>query len=174
MRKLYFFIILIIFQSFLTSCKFEVDKELKGKGAAQNEPSARIESLDRKAQDSSPDLNPSTSIDGLKEGMVYGQLRRIVISSGWRPKVNPDCKKNVVGRDFDKICSSNPSLCKECDSLPELSECSADGHCLSEFISKDGNKLLKVATYGEIGDAAIEEKQSGLPVSWWNVEDIAK
>ncbi|WP_129560205.1 hypothetical protein [Xanthomonas vasicola] len=93
MRKLYFFIILIIFQSFLTSCKFEVDKELKGKGAAQNEPSARIESLDRKAQDSSPDLNPSTSIDGLKEGMVYGQLRRIVISSGWRPKVNPDCKK---------------------------------------------------------------------------------
>ncbi|MFC3277347.1 hypothetical protein ACFOHQ_07280 [Xanthomonas fragariae] len=30
---------------------------------------------------------------GFKEGMPYGDLRRNVISSNWKPKVHPECKK---------------------------------------------------------------------------------
>jgi len=57
---------------------------------------------------------------GLKEGMAYGDLRNIVIASSWLPKPHPDCKRSVIGADFEKVCSSNPGLCKECDDVPWL------------------------------------------------------
>ncbi|UKE60830.1 hypothetical protein KM539_13500 [Xanthomonas translucens pv. poae] len=107
---------------------------------------------------------------GLKEGMAYGDLRNIVIASSWLPKPHPDCKRSVIGADFEKVCSSNPDLCKECDDIPELSECSGDGHCLMEFSDSEGRQVLTIATYGDIKDARIEGEKSGLRVSWWDAK----
>lgn len=107
---------------------------------------------------------------GLKEGMAYGDLRNMVISGKWSPKPHPNCKREVIGADFEKICSSSKDICKQCDDLPELSECSGDGHCLMEFSDAKGQRVLTVATYGDIRDAKVEGEKSGLRVSWWNVE----
>lgn len=107
---------------------------------------------------------------GLKEGMAYGDLRGKVISNNWLPKSHPNCKRDVIGADFERVCSSDPKLCKECDDLPELSECSGDGHCLMEFSASDEAQVLTVATYGDISDAKVEGETSGLRVSWWDAK----
>ncbi|MFC3656830.1 hypothetical protein FZ025_00440 [Xanthomonas hyacinthi] len=120
--------------------------------------------------DSSKDSVAAVVPVGLKEGMAYGDLRSILISGNWVPKSHPDCKRSVIGADFDKVCSSDPNLCKECDDLPELSECSGDGHCLMEFSDAGGRQVLTVATYGDIKDAKVESEESGLRVSWWDAK----
>ncbi|WDM66247.1 MULTISPECIES: hypothetical protein [Xanthomonas] len=174
MCRKYFLLAFIALQNLLVGCTSKDGKALGVESFEQEKPPGRGDIVANERKDLSSELSALASIKQLKEGMVYGQIRRIVVSGGWRPKQNPDCKKDLVGRNFEEICSSNPSLCKKCDSLPELSQCSADGHCLSEFVSSDGKQLLKVATYGEIGDAKVEERDRGLPVSWWNVEEIKK
>jgi hypothetical protein len=118
----------------------------------------------------SKDLAATVVPSGLKEGMAYGDLRNIMIANKWLPKPHPDCKRGVIGADFEKVCSSSPNLCKECDDLPELGECSGDGHCLMEFSDLGGQQVLTVATYGDIRDAKVEGKNSGLRVSWWDTK----
>ncbi len=174
MRASHLLIASLVGQILLTGCNFDDDKALKSGDREQKETLASAVGTSREEGSDSFSSISYNSIEELKKGMVYGRLRKIVISGGWKPRQNPDCKKDLVGRNFEEICSSNPNLCEHCDSLPELSECSADGHCLSEFVSSDGKQLLKVATYGEIGDAKVEERDRGLPVSWWNVEEIKK
>lgn len=110
---------------------------------------------------------------GFKEGMPYGDLRKSVISGNWKPKAHPECKKNVIGDDFENVCSKNPQQCAVCVELPELDVCSGDGHCITEFSSSDGSKILKVSTYGEIKDGLVEGSESRLFVSWWNVSPKA-
>ncbi|WP_156117202.1 hypothetical protein [Xanthomonas sacchari] len=122
------------------------------------------------SQFSAKGANVSVVPANLKEGMAYGDLRNMVISGKWSPKPHPNCKREVIGADFEKICSSSKDLCKQCDDLPELSECSGDGHCLMEFSDAKGQRVLTVATYGDIRDAKVEGEKSGLRVSWWNVE----
>lgn len=112
----------------------------------------------------------ATAPAGLKEGMAYGDLRNMVVTGKWSPKPHPNCRRAVIGADFERICSSDKNLCRQCDELPELSECSGDGHCLMEFSDATGRQILTVATYGDIRDAKVEGEKSGLRVSWWNVE----
>ncbi|MBO9740630.1 hypothetical protein J7432_16890 [Xanthomonas axonopodis pv. begoniae] len=140
--------------------------------------SERLQSLSVARQNANAAPTPE-SVDikkiaaGLKEGMPYGDLRKSVISGNWRPKEHPECKKNVIGDDFESICSKNPKQCAVCDELPELDVCSGDGHCITEFSSSDGSKVLKVSTYGEIQDGLVEGSQSRLFVSWWDVSPKA-
>ncbi|QDS12140.1 hypothetical protein [Xanthomonas citri] len=108
-----------------------------------------------------------------KEGMAYGDLRKEVIAGNWKPVISAECKKNVVGDDFEGICSNDPERCLICDDVPELNICSGDGHCITEFSSADHQKLLKVSTYGEIQDALVEDEKSRLFVSWWDVSPKA-
>lgn len=108
-----------------------------------------------------------------KEGMSYGDLRKKVIGGNWKPVVSAECKKNVVGDDFEGVCSKDPKRCAICDELPELNICSGDGHCITEFSSVDGRQVLKVSTYGEIQDGLVEGDKSRLFVSWWDVSTKA-
>ncbi|MEA9797725.1 hypothetical protein VDG07_20895 [Xanthomonas campestris pv. raphani] len=107
--------------------------------------------------------------DGFKEGMPYGDLRKKVIAGNWRPVMSAECKKNVVGDDFESVCSKDPGRCAICDEVPELNICSGDGHCITEFSSADHKQSLKVSTYGEVQDALVEGEKSRLFVSWWDV-----
>ncbi|CAD0320854.1 hypothetical protein LYZ86_22195 [Xanthomonas hortorum pv. cynarae] len=138
------------------------------KGSENSEfPSAHKENVS--AQSSSESVDIQKLAVGFKEGMPYGDLRKSVISRNWKPKNHPECKKNVVGDDFQSICSKDPQQCAVCDDLPELNVCSGDGHCITEFSTNDGRKVLKVSTYGEIHDGLVEGKKSRLFVSWWDV-----
>jgi hypothetical protein len=107
----------------------------------------------------------------LSEGMAYADLRKAVLAKGWKPKVDAQCKANVVGGNADQVCQGNPALCKVCDELPELSSCSGDGHCLMNF-ERGAGEALAVSTYGEIVDWNVPGKASRLSVKWWDPESI--
>jgi hypothetical protein len=107
----------------------------------------------------------------LTEGMAYADLRATVLSKGWKPKADAQCKANVVGGNFAELCKHNPDQCKVCDDVPELSSCSGDGHCLMNFERGD-EEILSVSTYGEMADWNVTGKASGLFVKWWNPASI--
>ena len=110
----------------------------------------------------------SQSIDGLTEGMAYADLRTRVRAAGWRPRVEANCRANVLGAAVESACAANPDICSICDDLPELDACSADGHCLMRF--ERGKDLLTVSTYGELADWNVTGPASRLSVKWWDPE----
>jgi hypothetical protein len=113
---------------------------------------------------------PSVPV-ALSEGMAYADLRKTVLAKGWKPKVDAQCKANVVGGNFDQVCKDRPDQCKVCDDVPELSSCSGDGHCLMNF-ERGAGEVLAVSTYGEIADWNVSGTSSRLSVKWWDPESI--
>lgn len=114
----------------------------------------------------------STATDAaasLHEGMAYADLRKVVLERGWRPKVDAQCKVNVVGANHAQVCAGDAALCQVCDDLPELSSCSGDGHCLMAF-ERDGGGVLSVSTYGQVKDWKVTDGDAGLFVKWWDPE----
>lgn len=107
----------------------------------------------------------------LSEGMAYADFRKAVLAKGWKPKVDAQCKANVVGGNFDQVCKDHPDQCKVCDEVPELSSCSGDGHCLMNF-GRGAGQALAVSTYGEIADWTVSGASSRLSVKWWDPESI--
>jgi hypothetical protein len=106
---------------------------------------------------------------GLHKGMAYSEFRKAVLDRGWQPKPDAQCMANVVGGNYQKLCSAHPELsdCRVCQEVPELSSCSADGHCLMQFSHDQSNKTLQVGTYGEIGDWNAPADKSRLSVTGW-------
>ena len=104
----------------------------------------------------------------LKKGMSYADFRKLVVDGGWTPVIDPECKPNVVGADFEKVCGSDPELasCKICDHLPELSSCSGDAYC-GMYFSKDSKKL-HVVTFGDFSDWNVSGEDSQLSVDGWD------
>jgi hypothetical protein len=87
--------------------------------------------------------------------MPYQQLRSIVLSSGWKPVVDLECKTQVIGSDFEERCESGGNaLCHVCEELPELSSCGAGGLCMLVFEAGTGEKLNVTG----IGDIATWNK----------------
>lgn len=99
----------------------------------------------------------------------YEDVQRAVTISGWHPMACDQCRENVVGSDYQKVCARNPNgaACRICDLLPELNSCSADGYCLMQFKSKKSKLILKISTYGDYGDV------SNLMVTGWGFDTKA-
>lgn len=110
----------------------------------------------------------------LKAGMAYADFRVAALAQGWRPVKDPACMENVVG-NYEFMCKGeHPSAsCQACASMPELSICSFDSHCVMRF-SKDNGRELFVTTYGEIGDWNASGPQSDLKVMEFREIDAGK
>lgn len=102
----------------------------------------------------------------LKKGMAYGDFRKAVLAQGWQPVPEPQCKANVVGANYEKVCKVDPGLCKVCDDLPELEACSGDAHCLVKFKHPSGANL-QATGYGEAQYWSATGKDSGFQVTQW-------
>jgi hypothetical protein len=104
----------------------------------------------------------------LRKGMAYADFRSAVLANGWKPVVDQDCKKNVVGADFKATCDSDPELdaCRICDRLPELSSCSGDAYC-GMYFSKGPQKLHAV-TFGDFTDWNVAGSRSQISVDGWD------
>lgn len=102
----------------------------------------------------------------LKKGMAYGDFRKAVLAQGWEPVPEPQCKANVVGANYEKVCKADPGLCKVCDDLPELEACSGDAHCLVRFKHPQG-ATLQATGYGEAQYWSATGKDSGFQVTDW-------
>ncbi len=114
--------------------------------------------------------NPAAGLDAvLKKGMAYGDFRKLILSKGWEPVVNPQCKANLAGEGGDELCAKNPQLtvCKICDELPELDACSSDAHCLVRFRHPDATGTLEVTGYGEVEYWTETGDNAGLQVTGW-------
>ena len=103
------------------------------------------------------------------KGMAYADLRALAIKGGWIPVVDAQCKSNVMGSNYQQLCSSeaHSALCTACDISPELSGCSGDGYC-GMYFSKDG-LMLHVVTYGMIEDLKVSGESSRLNVDGWDI-----
>ena len=84
--------------------------------------------------------------------LPYKEVRFKLLSTGWKPKKNSECRSNSFGAYFDKECKSDPSIanCDLCDELQELQECSGDGYCNMLFIDGKSGRELHISTYGDI------------------------
>jgi len=123
------------------------------------------------AETSAPVATTHSAPVALSEGMAYADLRKTVLAKGWKPKVDAQCKANVVGGNSDQVCKDHPDQCKVCDDVPELSSCSGDGHCLMNF-ERGAGETLAVSTYGEIADWNVSGTSSRLSVKWWDPKSI--
>jgi len=122
-----------------------------------------------RATSSKPESAPvgGPIIAGLSKGMAYADLRRLALQSGWAPVVDPDCKSNVMGPNYEELCKSDTSeFCAVCNQLPEVSGCSGDGYCGMYFSS--GQQRLHVVTYGMIEDWNVSGVTSRLNVDGWD------
>lgn len=99
-----------------------------------------------------------------EEGMGYDALRVRVLARGWQPRVDAQCRANVVGANHQALCRSDPSRCTPCEVLPELSSCSGTGHCTLQF-ERDGGQLLTVFTYGDVHQRTPSGEHDDLMVT---------
>lgn len=110
--------------------------------------------------------------DKLRSGMTYNEFRKVVLDQGWLPKGNAQCMANVVGGNYEKLCSAHPELasCRACAEVPELSACSGDGHCQVHFAQESSGAVLEANTYGPISDWNAPGERSRLTVTEWQVD----
>ena len=106
---------------------------------------------------------------GIRKAMAYGDFRAVVLTKGWAPVVNSQCKANLVGEGAESVCAESPQLtsCKICDELPELDSCSSDAHCLMRFRHPGSEKVLEAVGYGEVEYWKETGNDAGLQVSSW-------
>lgn len=111
----------------------------------------------------------------LTKGMAYSEFRKVVLDNGWQPKPDAQCMANVVGGNYEKLCSEHPALgsCKVCAELPELSACSGDGHCLMQFEHSGSDNALQVGTYGEVRTWNAPRRDSRLSITGWEFRKSA-
>lgn len=124
----------------------------------------------------SPRLDPAALLNGkLKKGMAYNEFRKVALDNGWQPKSDAQCMANVVGGNYEKLCSEHPELgsCKVCAELPELSACSGDGHCLMQFEHSGSDNALQVGTYGEVRTWNAPRVESRLSITGWEFKKSA-
>ncbi|QWP78397.1 hypothetical protein J5226_08400 [Lysobacter sp. K5869] len=107
----------------------------------------------------------------LEKGMAYVDFRKIVLAQGWQPLATAQCKENVIGGDYQRICAKNPDRCKICTDLPELNACSGDGYCLMQFKHAGASGVLKATAYGEAD--GWRERESGFGITEWELADKA-
>lgn len=84
-----------------------------------------------------------------ENGMSYATLRSRLLSRGWMPLPDTQCRANVVGDNHATLCATDPQQCEPCEALPELSACSGTGHCTMQFQREDGQRL-SISTYGDV------------------------
>jgi len=84
-----------------------------------------------------------------EDGMSYATLRTRLLSRGWVPLPDTQCRANVVGDNHATLCAADAQQCEPCAALPELSACSGTGHCTMQF-QGEGGKTLRVSTYGDV------------------------
>jgi hypothetical protein len=114
---------------------------------------------------------PLSVEEKLKEGMPYQQLRAIVLSDGWKPVVDPECKAQVIGGDFEERCKNGrDARCNVCAELPELSACGAGGLCMLVFEASSGEKL-NVTGIGNVTTWNKAPPQLEFYVQAWSFEN---
>jgi len=96
----------------------------------------------------------------------YVDFRRQLISDGWAPMIDVNCREKVVGAAYNTLCAKDPTLCDDCRKLPELSACSSDGYCSLRF--RKGSDVIAVGTYGDLRDVDSPGRY-GLGVVGWNL-----
>lgn len=136
--------------------------------------------LDTEAQEPAMDSQSSQTgsvvdLDAvLKEGMPYGDLRNEVLTQGWVPVVDPQCRVKLAGEDHETLCRGNSDLavCRACDNMPELSEYGNSGYARTWF--QKGEVKLEVVANGMLEDWNVSGDDSRFNVSWWKVSKVAQ
>ena len=112
--------------------------------------------------------------DKLRENMTYADFRDEVLAKGWKPAINPECMTDVVGGDFETICSAhlNSALCTACTQMPELQAYGAGGRALLRYSHPAGNLVLEATAFGEFkGAKETPEYEPDMLVTSWKFSE---
>lgn len=99
-----------------------------------------------------------------ENGMAYTTLRSRLLSKGWVPLPDAQCRANVAGDNHATLCAADPRQCEPCEALPELSACSGTGQCTMRF-QVNGGQTLSVSTYGDVHRRAASGEPEDLVVT---------
>jgi hypothetical protein len=117
----------------------------------------------------STDPSPFPNVPGaafLNQKMTYPQARQALLAHHWTPVVNPKCKYDAVGADYEDTCKLIPALCKVCNQLPELQACGS-GNCLMAF--SHAGQTLEIVTYGDIKTWNLPPPKYELMITGWDI-----
>ena len=127
-------------------------------------PTARAEGLGASAGATHPVVDEGSGAITWENGMSYASLRRQLLSDGWVPLADAQCRANVAGDNHLALCTADAKHCQPCDDLPELSACSGTGHCVLQFQRAPG-QVLRVSTYGDVHRIAPDGEREDLMVT---------
>ena len=99
-----------------------------------------------------------------ENGMAYATLRSRLLSRGWVPLPEAQCRANVAGDNHATLCAADPQQCEPCEALPELSACSGTGQCTMQFQGA-GGQSLRVSTYGDVHRSTATGEREDLVVT---------
>ncbi len=116
---------------------------------ARAAPSADARAAAGSVSAASPSAATGSDQSVWENGMAYATLRSRLLSRGWMPLPDAQCRANVVGDNHATLCATDPQQCEPCAALPELSACSGTSHCTMQF-QGEGGKMLRVSTYGDV------------------------
>ena len=103
----------------------------------------------------------------LKKDMAYADARKALLTQGWTPEKDAQCRANVGASEL--LCKDTPDLivCRICNEIPELSAYSDGGDAVTHFTRKGQHLTLRA--YGSISDWKVSGDESRLSVTDWQV-----
>jgi len=179
-------LMVIVFAALVAACHAEhpdtqrvaptISAETPNEDYGSSSPSNRIagNAMETRIEKDASELQSVTPVNkallpGLKQGMAYADLQKLVVANGWKAVVTPECMANVVGGDYESACKKNPDQisCEICSLMPELDSYSGDGYSLARFRNADNGEQLEVTGYGMIEDWNVSGDESRLQVVSW-------
>ncbi|MBO9519424.1 MAG: hypothetical protein J7493_15275 [Porphyrobacter sp.] len=98
----------------------------------------------------------------LKKGMPYAEARRKLLAAGWRPLEDLTCYDNVYGG------AEAPAGENICETMPELSMASGDGHLVMQMMDPS-ERVLRIFAYGDVLGWNVPGQATELSVTDWEV-----
>lgn len=119
-------------------------------------------------------LQEQADLESLLAGHVsMADARQALLDAGWTPVADPDCKRNVLGDDWQGICATDPRRCAPCEQPTGLVSAAADGHALFRFTHHDSGAGIEVTGMGLLDDWDVRGDASRLEYLGWRHIDAS-
>ena len=142
--------IVMMFGALLCACdSSNTPSNTQTPSASSTQPSSNISAATYTPSATTP------SVDSLlKKDMAYADARKVLLTQGWVPERDADCKTNMGADDSAK-----------CDVMPELSIYSDQGVLITHF--RHGQQQLTISSYGMLSDWKVSGDGSRLRITDW-------
>lgn len=113
-------------------------------------------------------MHDTGNVEQLLQGAIgIADARQALLDAGWEPVSDADCRRNVLGDDWQAVCAAEPQRCLPCEQPIGLAAAGADGHVLFRFRHPASGERIEVTGYGLLEDWDVRGEQSRLEYVGW-------